>query len=127
MTGQITRWIARALVLALAGLLLGWPSAASAQYRLNVREADMRAFIADAAEVTGRTFIVDARVGGKVSVASERTLSASEYFEVFLATLRANGLVAVPTGNGAFRIQPSEGAASQPTGAARGRGCATRW
>jgi len=76
----------------------------------------MRAFIADAAEVTGRTFIVDARVGGKVSVASERVLSASEYFEVFLATLRANGLVAVPTGNGAFRIQPVEGAASQPTG-----------
>jgi general secretion pathway protein D len=93
-----------------------WPGAARAQYRLNVREADMRAFIADAAEVTGRTFIVDARVGGKVSVASERVLSASEYFEVFLATLRANGLVAVPTGNGAFRIQPVEGAASQPTG-----------
>ncbi|GHC88848.1 type II secretion system secretin GspD [Novosphingobium pokkalii] len=122
MTGQSTRWSGLALALALAGLLLGWPSAASAQYRLNVREADMRAFIADAAEVTGRTFIVDARVGGKVSVASERTLSASEYFEVFLATLRANGLVAVPTGNGAFRIQPSEGAASQPTAAARGAG-----
>nr|WP_168555414.1 type II secretion system secretin GspD [Novosphingobium sp. SG720] len=96
------------------------PQAAQAQYRLNVREADMRAFIADAAEVTGRTFIVDARVAGKVSVASERTLSASEYFEVFLATLRANGLVAVPTGNGAFRIQPVEGAASQPTGIPRG-------
>nr|WP_169474886.1 MULTISPECIES: type II secretion system secretin GspD [unclassified Novosphingobium] len=99
---------------------LAAPQAAQAQYRLNVREADMRAFIADAAEVTGRTFIVDARVAGKVSVASERTLSASEYFEVFLATLRANGLVAVPTGNGAFRIQPTEGAASQPTGIPRG-------
>lgn len=94
---------------------LALPAPAFAQYRLNVREADVRAFIADAAEVTGRTFIVDARVTGKVSVASERVLSASEYFEVFLATLRANGLVAVPTGNGAFRIQPMEGAAAQPT------------
>ncbi|GMM60671.1 type II secretion system secretin GspD [Novosphingobium pituita] len=94
---------------------LALPAPAFAQYRLNVREADVRAFIADAAEVTGRTFIVDARVTGKVSVASERVLSASEYFEVFLATLRANGLVAVPTGNGAFRIQPMEGAATQPT------------
>lgn len=115
--------LARLAALALA---LAWPLAAQAQYRLNVREADMRAFIADAAEVTGRTFIVDARVAGKVSVASERTLSASEYFEVFLATLRANGLVAVPTGNGAFRIQPVEGAASQPTAAPAGRGMAAR-
>lgn len=115
--------LARLAALALA---LAWPLAAQAQYRLNVREADMRAFIADAAEVTGRTFIVDARVAGKVSVASERALSASEYFEVFLATLRANGLVAVPTGNGAFRIQPVEGAASQPTAAPAGRGMAAR-
>jgi general secretion pathway protein D len=99
----------------------------SAQYRLNVREADVRAFIADAAEVTGRTFIVDARVTGKVSVASERTLSASGIFRSLPGHLRANGLVAVPTGNGAFRIQPMEGAASQPTAAGGGRGCATRW
>lgn len=106
--------------LAIPALLMAMPQAALGQYRLNVRDADLRAFIADAAEVTGRTFIVDARVAGKVSVASERVLSASEYFEVFLATLRANGLVAVPTGNGAFRIQPTEGAASQPTGAGRG-------
>ncbi|NMN03284.1 type II secretion system secretin GspD [Novosphingobium sp. SG919] len=113
-------WRAWLACLALPMLGLAAPQAAQAQYRLNVREADMRAFIADAAEVTGRTFIVDARVAGKVSVASERTLSASEYFEVFLATLRANGLVAVPTGNGAFRIQPTEGAASQPTGIPRG-------
>ncbi|NKJ41037.1 type II secretion system secretin GspD [Novosphingobium sp. SG720] len=113
-------WRAWLACLALPILGLAMPQAAQAQYRLNVREADMRAFIADAAEVTGRTFIVDARVAGKVSVASERTLSASEYFEVFLATLRANGLVAVPTGNGAFRIQPVEGAASQPTGIPRG-------
>lgn len=98
-----------------AVLALVMPPRAFAQYALNVREADIRAFIADAAEVTGRTFIVDARVQGKVSVVSDRQLSRSEYFEVFLSTLRANGLVAVPTGNGAFRIQTAEGAATQPT------------
>ena len=91
MTGQITRWSGLALALALAGLLLGWPLVASAQYRLNVREADMRAFIADAAEVTGRTFILDPAVQGRVSVVTERPLSRSEYFELFLSTLRTNG------------------------------------
>ena len=38
----------------------------------------------------------DQRVQGKVSVVTDRPLSRSEYFEVFLSTLRANGLVAVP-------------------------------
>ncbi|GAO53861.1 general secretion pathway protein D [Novosphingobium sp. MD-1] len=105
----------RSFLAAAAMLAIAVPQVAMAQYTLNVREADIRAFVADAAEVTGRTFIVDARVQGKVSVVSERPLSRSEYFEVFLSTLRANGLVAVPTGNGAFRVQPAEGAASQPT------------
>ena len=90
-----------------------------AQQTLNVRDADIRAFIQDAARVTGRTFIIDNRVQGKVSVVTDRPLSRSEYFEVFLSTLRANGLVAVPTGAGAFRIQPVEGAAGQATAVGR--------
>ncbi len=86
-----------------------------AQTTLNVRDADIRAFIADAAKVTGRTFIIDSRVAGKVTVVTDRPLTRSEYFEVFLSTLRANGLVAVPTSNGAFRVQPLDNAASQPS------------
>jgi general secretion pathway protein D len=99
-------------------------SAAPAQQILNLRDADIRAFIQDASRVTGRTFIIDSRVQGKVSVVTERALSRSEYFEVFLSTLRANGLVAVPTAGGAYRIQPLDTASSQPgrvgsSGAAR--------
>jgi general secretion pathway protein D len=86
----------------------------AAQHSLNIRDADVRAFIEDAATVTGRTFIIDGRVQGKVSVVTDRPLSRSEYFEVFLSTLRANGLIAVPTANGAYRIQPTDGAASAP-------------
>ncbi|HZV18405.1 MAG TPA: type II secretion system secretin GspD [Sphingobium sp.] len=85
-----------------------------AQLTLNVRDADIRAFIQDAARNTGRTFIIDSRVQGKVSVVTDRSLTRSEYFEIFLSTLRANGLVAVPAAGGAFRIQPVEGAAGQP-------------
>ena len=80
----------------------------------DVRDADIRAFIADAAKVTGRTFIIDNRVQGKVTVVTDRPLSRSEYLEIFLATLRSNGLVAVPSANGAFRVQPIDNAASQP-------------
>ncbi len=104
----------RALRIVGALTALALATAAPAQQVLNLRDADIRAFIQDAARVTGRTFIVDSRVTGKVSVVTDRALSRSEYFEVFLSTLRANGLVAVPTGNGAYRIQPIDGAASQP-------------
>jgi general secretion pathway protein D len=87
----------------------------AAQHTLNVRDADIRAFVQDAARVTGQTFIVDGRVTGKVSVVTDRPLSRSEYFEVFLSTLRANGLVAIPIRGGGYRVQPADGAATQPT------------
>lgn len=93
---------------------LSCATSVSAQQVLNLRDADIRAFIQDASRVTGRTFIIDSRVTGKVSVVTDRALSRSEYFEVFLSTLRANGLVAVPTGGGAYRIQPIDTAAAQP-------------
>jgi len=99
----------------LPALSLALAAPAAAQLSLNVRDADIRAFIADAAQATGRTFIIDSRVNGKVTVVTDHPLSKSQYFEVFLSTLRANGLVAVPTSGGAFRIQPIDNAASQPS------------
>ena len=90
------------------------------QYVLNLRDADIRAFIQDAARVTGRTFIIDPAVQGRVSVVTDRPLSRSEYFELFLSTLRANGFVAVPAAGGALRVQPIAGAASSaPVGGSR--------
>ncbi len=87
----------------------------SAQHVLNLRNADIRAFIQDASRVTGRTFVIDPAVSGNVTVVTDRPLSRSEYFEIFLSTLRANGLIAVPTAGGALRIQPTANAAQQPT------------
>ncbi|MCA1748987.1 MAG: hypothetical protein LC634_05450, partial [Sphingomonadales bacterium] len=104
----------RFLAIAVAAALIV-PAPLSAQHILNVRDADIRAFIQDAARVTGRTFVVDQRVQGTVSVVTDRPLSRSEYFEIFLSTLRANGLVAIPTSGGAYRIQPVANAASQPS------------
>ena len=82
---------------------------------LNVQGADIRAFIQDVARTTGRTFIVDPAVTGNVTVTSQRALNRSELFEVFLSTLRANGLVVTPTSSGAYRISPAQGAAQGPS------------
>jgi general secretion pathway protein D len=100
------------MALMLAAAPVAFAAPAQAQYVLNLRDADIRAFIQDAARVTGRTFIIDPAVQGRVSVVTERPLSRSEYFELFLSTLRANGFVAVPTTGGALRIQPTAGAAA---------------
>lgn len=107
-------------LIAFSLLLLTPVSPAWSQYVLNLREADIRAFIQDAARVTGRTFIIDPAVQGRVSVVTERPLSRSEYFELFLSTLRGSGYVAVPAAGGALRIQPIAGASSSaPVGSSR--------
>ncbi|MFA4949433.1 type II secretion system secretin GspD [Brevundimonas sp.] len=82
---------------------------------LNVQGADIRAFIQDISRSTGRTFIVDPGVTGTVTVSSDRNLSRAQLFEVFLSTLRANGLVVTPTSSGAYRISPAQGAAQGPS------------
>lgn len=111
-----------ALALALAGVLAAHGPLAAAPALaqtaggqiLNVQGADIRAFIQDVARSTGRTFIVDPAVTGTVTVTSDRPLSRSELFEVFLSTLRANGLVVTPTASGAYRISPAATAAQGP-------------
>ena len=88
--------------------------AQEARQTLNVQGADIRAFIQDIARSTGRTFIVDPAVTGTVTVSSDRGLTRTQTFEVFLSTLRANGLVVTPTSSGAYRISPAHGAAQGP-------------
>ena len=110
---------ALAAVLVLQAPLAATPamaaSALQAGQTLNVQGADIRAFIQDIARSTGRTFIVDPGVTGTVTVSSDRNLSRAQLFEVFLSTLRANGLVVTPTSSGAYRISPAQGAAQGPS------------
>lgn len=103
-----------AAVLAVQGPLAASPVLAQSGQTLNVQGADIRAFIQDIARSTGRTFIVDPAVTGTVTVTSDRPLSRAQLFEVFLSTLRANGLVVTPTASGAYRISPAQGAAQGP-------------
>ncbi len=105
----------------IAALLLAVLSVPTiAQQTVNLRDADVRAFIQDVARATGRSFIIDPRVQGKVTVVSDRPLDQAGYFELFLSTLRANGLVVTPAAGGAFRVAPADGAATQPS-AGQGR------
>lgn len=105
----------RILTACLLLLSLAWAPAATAQEQtLNYQNADIRAVVQDISRVTGRTFIVDPSVQGTVTVVSSQPLGRTQLIEVFVSTLRANGLVVVQTPSGAYRISPAEGAASLP-------------
>ncbi len=109
--------VALSALIAVQGPLMASPvlAQAGAGQTLNVQGADIRAFIQDVARTTGRTFIVDPAVTGTVTVTSQRALNRTQLFEVFLSTLRANGLVVTPTSSGAYRISPAQGAAQGPS------------
>lgn len=102
----------RLIVATLAGvfLLVGTKAYAQGQ-RINHADVDIRAFIEDTSIYTGKTFIIDPRVSGTVSVFSQSRLTKSEYFQVFQDVLRVRGFTAIPTSNNAYRITLIQGAA----------------
>ena len=83
---------------------------------LDVRGADIRAFIQDVARATGTSFIVDPAVQGTVDYSSEQPMSQADMLGVLLTILRSHGLVAVPAGPGTYRVVPDQGAAGQGNG-----------
>ncbi len=68
-------------------------------HTLNLRDAEIGSLIATVSEITGRNFIVDPRVTGKVNVISNRPMTPDEVYDVFLSVLRVNGFAAVQAGN----------------------------
>ncbi len=86
----------------IAAVLLGASLALSAQpgdHTLNLKDADIRVFIATVSEITGKSFIVDPRVEGKVNVVSTKPMDAAEVYRNFESVLRVHGYAAVPSGS----------------------------
>lgn len=112
------RRLALALLWGLGGAISLKSGEAFAQQTgaVSMRDVDIRVFIEDVANATGRTFIIDPRVNGKVTVISSKAMSQQELFDFFLSTLRANGYAASSTTSGAYRIVPDEVAAKEPGG-----------
>ena len=75
-------------------------SAADAQpegtWRLNLKDADIRAFVTQVADITGYSFVVDPRVKGKVTVLSSAPMNKDEIYDLFLAVLQVHGFTAIP-------------------------------
>ncbi len=118
-----------------AACLFTAPGAALAQQQncgeaLNYEDADLRAVIDEIAIRTGRTFLLEPGIQGRVNVKSPPNggLCADEAWALFQAILRANDYVATPIGDNKYRIVPLQEAArtAGPVGEGRGSDLTTQ-
>lgn len=81
-------------------LALFWTaeSALAEKVTLNFKDADISAVIGTVAEITGKNFIVDPRVKGRVTVISTHPMDREEVYQVFLSILEVHGFATIPSG-----------------------------
>ncbi len=94
----------RILLPLLLGLVL-WRPALAEEVTLNFSDADLTAVVNSVSQITGKNFIIDPRVKGKVTVISSKPLNEDEVYKVFLSILQVHGFATVPTEN-AIKIIP---------------------
>ncbi|HED33509.1 MAG TPA: type II secretion system protein GspD [Gammaproteobacteria bacterium] len=114
------RWLANLTRILLIACLSGTAlftsqlaTAAENMITLNLKGADIRAFISTVSKFTGKNFVVDPRVKAKVTVVSSKNMSENEVYEVFLSVLQVHGYAAVPVG-GIIKIVPEVNAKQGP-------------
>jgi general secretion pathway protein D len=87
------------------GLQFSGGQALAEEVTLNFSDADLVAVINSVSQITGKNFIIDPRVKGKVTVVSSKPLNEDEVYNVFLSILQVHGFATVPTDN-AIKIIP---------------------
>ncbi|MBS68975.1 MAG: type II secretion system protein GspD [Pseudomonas sp.] len=88
-------------------------------WTINLKDADIRAFIDQISQLSGQTFIVDPRVKGQVSVVSNATLSLSEVYQLFLSVMATHGFSVLTQGDVA-RVVPNAEAKAEAGGGPTG-------
>jgi general secretion pathway protein D len=110
----------RSFKIAGSTLLLTLALPASAAITLNLQDAELSTLISTVSEATGKNFIVDPRVKGKVTVISAKPMSPEGLYQTFLAVLQVQGFAAIPAGP-AIKLVP-EGNARTDGGVPNGSG-----
>lgn len=72
-------------------------------WKVNLKDADIRAFVSQVADITGYSFVIDPRVKGKVTVVSNASMDQAAVYEMFLSVLSVHGFAALP-GAGVIKI-----------------------
>jgi general secretion pathway protein D len=80
---------------------------------LNFVNEDIRAVISAMSKSTGKNFLIDPRVNGRITIVSASPLRKSSLYDVFLDALRTHNYVAIEQGD-VIKIVPLEEAKQNP-------------
>jgi general secretion pathway protein D len=89
---------------------------AQEQVRINFRDADILSVIESVAEITGKSFVLDPRVKGKVTIISPQAIDASLLYEAVTSAIQVQGFQVIEDG-AVTRIVPFNQAFSFAGGA----------
>ena len=78
---------------------------------MNFQDIELDALVKFISEITGRNFILDDRVKGKVTIISPGKISVDEAYAVFQSVLQVKGFTTVPSG-AVIKILPAQEAKS---------------
>ncbi|MDO8527616.1 MAG: type II secretion system secretin GspD [Deltaproteobacteria bacterium] len=81
---------------------------------LNVQDQDIKEVIKQIAKATGRNFIIDAKVSGKVTILSNKMMTKDEAYQAFLSALQMAGFTTVTGPAGILKIVPLRDAKNFP-------------
>ena len=81
---------------------------------INFREADIRTVIESVAEITGKSFVLDPRVRGTVTIVSPEPIAEDLVYEAILSALQVQGFQAIDDG-AIVRVVPFTTAFNTPT------------
>lgn len=102
----------RAFAVAISLILITSAASAAEQaspeqtWKINIKNADLQEFVAQVAAITGKTFVVDPRVKGNVTVISSTSMNRDAVYALFLSVLRVHNFIAMPSGD-VIRITPN--------------------
>jgi general secretion pathway protein D len=77
----------------------GQPAATDRYVTIDFDDVDIAVFIKYISELTGKNFVVDKAVKGKVTIISPTKISAEEAYSVFESVLEVEGFTTVPAGS----------------------------
>ncbi|MBI2347012.1 MAG: type II secretion system secretin GspD [Deltaproteobacteria bacterium] len=81
---------------------------------LNVQDGEIRDIIKQISKATGRNFIIDDKVKGKITIISEKPMTREEAYQTFLSALEVTGFTIVKGPAGILKVVALRDAATKP-------------
>lgn len=113
---MLKKWIS----IVILSILVFTSSYATEKRRWNIQDVDIKIVIEEVSRVTGKNFILDPGVNGRITLISSTDLTPEETYQTFLSALQVLGYAAVDNGD-VIKIVP-DAHAKHLAGRAQGKG-----